>query len=125
MVAIFTKFDDLITQMYDENLHEQENRHVAESVLEKKFQKPLDGFKFPPRAHVRMEGVYEAISWRHLLLVDSTLPLDLHDDDSGHQGQVKVLLTKTADSLDDIALKILFVSVQQNNLELCLTYAVK
>jgi len=38
---------------------------------------------------------------------------------------VKVLLTKTADSLDDVALKILFVSVQQNNLELCLKYAVK
>jgi len=31
----------------------------------------------------------------------------------------------TADSLGDIALKILFVSVQQNNLELCLTYAMK
>jgi hypothetical protein len=55
----------------------------------------------------------------------STLPLDLHDDDNDHQGQVKVLLTKTADSLDDMALKILFVSVQQNNLELCLRYAVK
>jgi hypothetical protein len=57
--------------------------------------------------------------------LDLTLPLDLHDDDGDHQDQVKVLLTKTADSLDDIALKILFVSVQQNNLELCLTYAVK
>ena len=56
---------------------------------------------------------------------NSILPLDLQDDDSDHQGQVKVLLTKTADSLDDVALKILFVSVQQNNLELCLTYAVK
>ncbi|KAF8232545.1 hypothetical protein L208DRAFT_1360873 [Tricholoma matsutake] len=105
VVAIYTKFDDLITQVYNEKLDEQENRDVAEIALEKKFQKPLDGFKFPPRAHVRME--------------------DLHDDDSDHQGQVKVLLTKTADSLDDITLKILFVSVQQNNLELCLTYAVK
>jgi hypothetical protein len=60
-----------------------------------------------------------------LLLGDSILPLDLQDNDSDHQGQVKVLLTKTADSLDDVALGILFVSVQQNNLELCLTYAVK
>ena len=32
MVAIFTKFDDLTTQVYDDE-------------LEKKFQKPLDGFK--------------------------------------------------------------------------------
>ena len=60
-----------------------------------------------------------------LLLVDPTLSLDLQDDNSDHQGQVKVLLTKTADSLDDIALKILFVSIQQNNLELCLIYAAK
>jgi hypothetical protein len=61
VVAIFTKFDDLITQVYNEELDEQGNRDVAESVLEKKFQKPLDGFEFPPRAHVRMEGVYEVI----------------------------------------------------------------
>ena len=38
---------------------------------------------------------------------------------------MKELIKNTADSLDDIALKILFISVQQNNLELCLTYAVK
>ena len=65
VVAIFTKFDDLITQVYDEELDEQENREAAEKELEKKFQKPLDGFKFPPRAHVRMEGAYEVVSWRH------------------------------------------------------------
>jgi hypothetical protein len=123
VVAIFTKFDDLITQVYNDELDEQGNRIVAENELEKKFRKPLDGFKFPPRAHVRMEGAYDGDM--DLLFVDPILPLDLQDDDSDHQGQVKVLLTKTADSLDDIVLKILFVSVQQNNLELCLTYAVK
>ena len=65
VVAVFTKFDDLITQVYNEELDEQENREVAENELEKKFQKPLDSFKFPPRAHVRMEGAYEVVSWRH------------------------------------------------------------
>jgi hypothetical protein len=49
----------------------------------------------------------------------------MHEDDGDHQEQVKELIKKTADSLDDLALKILFVSVQQNNLELCLQYAVK
>ena len=38
---------------------------------------------------------------------------------------MKELIKNTADSLDDIALKILFISVQQNNLELCVTYAVE
>jgi len=37
---------------------------------------------------------------------------------------VKVLIEKTASSLDDTALKMLFVSVQQNNIELCIRYAI-
>ena len=49
----------------------------------------------------------------------------MQEDDGKHQDQVKELTEKTADSLDDLALKMLFVSVQQNNLELCISYAVK
>jgi hypothetical protein len=49
----------------------------------------------------------------------------MHEDDGDHQEQVKELIKNTADSLDDLALKILFISVQQNNLELCIKYAVK
>lgn len=49
----------------------------------------------------------------------------MHEDDADHQEKVKELIEKTAESLDDLALKILFVSLQQNNLELCLQYAVK
>ena len=37
---------------------------------------------------------------------------------------MKVLIEKTASSLDDTALKMLFVSVQQNNIELTLRYAI-
>ena len=37
---------------------------------------------------------------------------------------MKVLIERTASSLDDTALKILFVSVQQNNIELCVQYAI-
>ena len=43
---------------------------------------------------------------------------------SEHQDQVKVLIERTASSLDDSALKMLFVSVQQNNIELCIRYAI-
>jgi len=45
-------------------------------------------------------------------------------DDGNHQDQVKELIRKTADSLDNLALKMLFVSVQQNNLELCIRSAI-
>ena len=49
----------------------------------------------------------------------------MQEDDGKHQDQVKELTEKTVDSLDNLALKILFVSIQQNNLELCIGYAVK
>ena len=50
---------------------------------------------------------------------------DLHNPETGkHQDQVKVLIEKTASSLDDTALKMLFVSVQQNNIELSIQCAI-
>ena len=49
---------------------------------------------------------------------------DLHNETGNHQDQVKDLIEKTASSLDDTALKILFVSVQQNNIDLCVQYAI-
>ena len=49
---------------------------------------------------------------------------DLHCETGKHQDQVKVLIEKTASSLDDTALKMLFVSVQQNNIDLCVQYAI-
>jgi hypothetical protein len=52
-------------------------------------------------------------------------PIDMQSDDGNHQKQVTELMRETADSLDNIALKMLFVSVQQNNLELCIENAVK
>ena len=48
----------------------------------------------------------------------------LHSETGNHQGQVKVLIEKTASSLDDTALKMFFVSVQQNNIDICVQYAI-
>jgi len=53
------------------------------------------------------------------------LHIALHTNETGkHQDQVKALIEKTASSLDDTALKMLFVSVQQNNIELCIQYTI-
>ena len=49
---------------------------------------------------------------------------DLHSETGKHQDQVKVLIERTASSLDDTALKMLFVSVQQNNIELSVKCAI-
>ena len=56
MIAIFTKFDDLVKQIYDKNLGMAENRRVALGELDAKFQVPLSKFKFPPKAYVRLES---------------------------------------------------------------------
>ena len=56
VVAVFMKFDDLITQVYDRQKGEEENKEIAYATLEEKFKKPLESYKFPPRAYVRFEG---------------------------------------------------------------------
>ncbi|PPQ76603.1 hypothetical protein CVT26_012856 [Gymnopilus dilepis] len=105
LVAIFTKFDDLIKEVWDDEQQESENRLIAANTLKWKFEDPLCQSVFPPKAYLCLE--------------------EMHKDNSPHQDQVQNLIKKTADSLDDLALKVLFVSVQQNNLELCIEYAVR
>jgi len=55
-MAIFTKFDDLMVQIYDMDIDDDENRQIAEAEVERKFRKPLSGYAFPPRADVCFEG---------------------------------------------------------------------
>ena len=61
VVAVFTKFDDLITQIYNEDLEEEANRRAADRELQSKFQVPLMGYKFPPKADVCMEGTLKLL----------------------------------------------------------------
>ncbi|KAG6916778.1 hypothetical protein DXG01_005360 [Tephrocybe rancida] len=76
VIAVFTKFDDFINQVFDQDLDDEENREAANTTLDE-LQAPLFRCKFPPRASVRME--------------------DLHLDDGDHQEQVKALLQKTSE----------------------------
>ena len=62
VIAIFTKFDDLMTQIYNIDLDDDVNRQNAEEQVEKKFRKPLYEFTFPPRADVCFEGKCYIIS---------------------------------------------------------------
>ena len=57
-------------------------------------------------------------------MVELTPYLAIHEDEGNHQEQVKELIKQTAASSDNLALKMLFVTVQQNNLEVCIEYAV-
>ena len=116
-----------MNQIYDIDEDDNVNRQNALEEVEEKFRKPLYEYTFPPRADVCFEGK----CWLILCHIVQTrwlnvkLYADLHIPETGkHQDQVKVLIEKTASSLDDTALKMLFVSVQQNNIELCIQYAI-
>jgi len=50
--------------------------------------------------------------------------LAIHKDEGDHQQQVEELIKWTAASIDNLALKMLFVTVQQNNLNVCIECAV-
>ena len=56
VIAIFTKFDDLMTQIYDIDQDDEVNRQIAEEQVEKRFRNPLYEYTFPPRADVCFEG---------------------------------------------------------------------
>jgi len=115
------KFDDLITQVLDRNKSSEENTNKALNTLEKKFKQPLIGYKFPPRAYVRFKG--RLFDIQQLMMGLMPYPA-IHKDEGNHQEQVGELIKQTAASIDNLALKMLFVTVQQNNLEVCIKYAV-
>ena len=116
-----------MTQIYDIDQDDDANRQYAKEQVEKKFRKPLYGYTFPPRADVCFEGKCWLIFLSKCRLYGSIFQhyADLHTPKTGnHQDQVKVLIERTASSLDDTALKMLFISVQQNNIELRIHYAI-
>ncbi len=108
-------------QVFTEKKGLQKSHKEAIKLLDDKLKAPLCGFKSPPKAYIWLEGM--VCKWLcQCMLKEGT---ELHDDSGNHQEQVKELIQQTADSLDNLALKMLLVSVQQNNLELCIRYAIK
>ena len=121
VVAVFMKFDDLITQVFDRKKDKKENVMNALDTLETKFKQPLRGYKFQPCAYVHFEGESFAIQQLTLGLMPHPA---IHKDEGNHQKQIGELIKQTAASIDNLALKMLFVTVQQNNLEVCIECAV-
>ena len=115
------KFDDLITQVFNRKKDRKENITNALDTLEKKFKQPLSGYKFPPRAYVCFEGRSFVIQQPILGLMPHPA---IHKDEGNHQEQVGELIKQTTASIDNFALKMLFVTIQENNLEVCIVSAV-
>ncbi|KAF8800989.1 hypothetical protein BYT27DRAFT_7198770, partial [Phlegmacium glaucopus] len=89
VIAIFTKFDDLVLQVFKRSLGMWGSREEAVKLLEDRFRAPLFKYRYPPKADVCMEA--------------------MHKDDGDHQKQVKELIDKTVDSLSDLGLEMLYL----------------
>ncbi|KZP26019.1 GTP-binding protein [Athelia psychrophila] len=108
VIVIFTKFDGLVTMAFNElrgHLSIKDARKQASAAavikLDDLFKKPLQASKFPP-----------------------TTCLYLKDMQRGNT-TCSELIEATANAITDDALKGLFISVQQSNIELCIHYALE
>jgi hypothetical protein len=72
--------------------------------------------------HVHMCNLNVCLFFFSHILVLIAFPA-INDDEGNHQEQVGELIKQTAASIDNLALKMLFVTIQQNNLEVCIEYA--
>ena len=57
MIAIATKFDDLIVQLFTRQKGLERSRQDASKLWDDKLDMPLRNSKFPPREYIRLEGI--------------------------------------------------------------------
>ncbi|KAJ6533310.1 hypothetical protein DFH09DRAFT_1043836 [Mycena vulgaris] len=108
VIAIFTKLDGLITEAFTDLLNDghspqaamEKAPETAKRMLIDNFETPLTLTKFPLADRVRLEDMRAETS------------------------SCNELIAKTANALSDDMLRLLFVSVQQNNIYLSVHYAV-
>ncbi|KAK7026313.1 GTP-binding protein [Favolaschia claudopus] len=108
LVAIFTKFDGLLTEAFNRlrttglSIKDARNRQASRAgeLLETNFLEPLKSKQYPPAGYVQLDDMRKETSTCH------------------------ELIETTANTIDDKALQLLFVSVQQSNIDLCVRWAV-
>ncbi|KAJ7900406.1 hypothetical protein B0H13DRAFT_1622465 [Mycena leptocephala] len=113
VIAILTKCDAVVSDAFQDLLDEGEDPVAAavyqktQEMLDTRFVDRFKSMRYPPADYVQVKG-------------EGGIHFDMHEN-----GDCEHLITKTADALTDDVLKLLFVSVQQNNIDLCIRYAVK
>ncbi|KAJ6484734.1 hypothetical protein C8R45DRAFT_999187 [Mycena sanguinolenta] len=108
LIVIFTKFDGLVTKAFQHLRAEGKNiraanagkTELAHRMLTTNYRDPLDAATFKPSAYVQLDDM----RLEHSSCVN--------------------LINQTANTLTDDALLLLFVSVQRNNIDLCIWSAV-
>ncbi|KAJ7897403.1 hypothetical protein B0H13DRAFT_1718538 [Mycena leptocephala] len=123
VIAIFTKCDGLFTEVrgahlaggMDPNELNTKCINKVEEILTARFE-ALRQRRFAPAAHVNTQDMGEP---RHTGTAQKKAFAAMQDK------CVKKLVQVTASALTNEALRLLFVSVQRNNLDLCAFYAIE
>ncbi|KAF7343620.1 GTP-binding protein [Mycena sanguinolenta] len=123
LIVIFTKFDGLVTKAFQQLRAEGKNirtanagkMELAQRMLTKNYRDPLKDATFKPSAYVQLDGGFAPISRSDILIYLSDMRLE--------RSSCTDLITQTARTLTNDALLLLFVSVQRNNIDLCVRYA--
>ncbi|KAF7343546.1 GTP-binding protein [Mycena sanguinolenta] len=109
LIVIFTKFDGLVTKAFQQLRGEGKNIRMANAgkielaqrMLTTNYRDQLNGVAFKPSAYVQLDDM--RLEW----------------------SSCTELINQTANTLTDDALLLLFVSVQRNNIDLCIWWAVR
>lgn len=123
---IFTKFDALVTKTF--GVLQKEGKNFEEAIngresralddFQAKCLAPLKRILDMPIHEVRLRGATELYQKKSNL---TDCSVDMHKKNT----KCKELIEQTAHALNDDAIKLLFVSVQQNNLDICIKYAME
>ncbi|KDQ12609.1 hypothetical protein BOTBODRAFT_176292 [Botryobasidium botryosum FD-172 SS1] len=111
VIAIFTKFDSLDGQAYQELRREGFEHSEAQKGAPRRANEQFECVhlsrilkqRYPPKRELRIRNMHEVD--RHEVAIKRT---------------VTELLEKTSDALDTDALKLLLATIQNNNVELCM-----
>ena len=123
LIVIFTKFDGLVTKAFQHLRADGKNirtanagkAELAQRMLATNYRDPLDNVTFKPSAYVQLDGG----SAPNISLILLIVLVDMRQEHSS----CTELINQTANTLTDDALLLLFVSVQRNNLDLCVRLA--
>ena len=74
VIAVFTKFDDLVAQVYDRD-REEESRTNAFKVVKESFETPLENSRDRPKAYVCLEGAFIYLLFQALPIESLFQPL--------------------------------------------------
>ena len=125
VIAIITKFDamddkafaELVKRGRSEDEARDEAPRHAVKMFEEEIKDVLYENKYPPKGHVLLRG---KLARNHNMMRKLRSAADMNHDNA----TCDELVSCTAGAIDNVALKLLFVVVQQRNLVLCMQSAI-